>query len=323
VYDLSPGGIWQRKTSRNGSGQTPEVLAGTANRRGAYLSLGSRHFRYDANGNRVSEEGGEAGGPDRKQFSYDAANRLVGATSVGADGRVVQEVEYAYDTFGRQVMKRVSRDGVTKSYALVWHGSQLIEEWEDGELAKTFTYGARTGEPLKVSVQTGGKPEEYFYALDGRGIVTGLIDRRAALVERYRCDAFGLPFRSESAGPPAGRAARTDLGNPLLIVGAQWDHDTQLYIRLSDAFDPSTGASIRGGNPGIPTQQADFLVDMIKEQQREEEKRHNKDLENIGMALVGIGFIVVVGLGLPLLIGRFGLRRVSTRRTGRVPGLPG
>ena len=85
---------------------------------------------------------------------------------VDANGRVVQTIEYAYDAFNRQVLKRITKDGETREYVRVWNGGQLIEEWEDGKLAKSFTYGARINEPLKMSLSSEGEPEDYFYTIE-------------------------------------------------------------------------------------------------------------------------------------------------------------
>jgi len=58
-YDLSPAGIWQHKTVRDGTGRIVASLDGQTNDRDASRTLGSRRFAYDANGNRILEANGE------------------------------------------------------------------------------------------------------------------------------------------------------------------------------------------------------------------------------------------------------------------------
>jgi hypothetical protein len=116
--------------------------------------------------NRIFEENGEDNENVKKRYRYDYANRLVRVESLDVNGLVVQIIEYAYDAFNRQVLKRITKGEETREYVRVWNGSQLLEEWQDGKLTTSFTYGARINEPLKMSLSSEGEPQDYLYLLE-------------------------------------------------------------------------------------------------------------------------------------------------------------
>lgn len=150
VYELAPTGIWQRKTTRDAHGQTLEQDEGAANQRERYLYLGNRRFEYDPNGNRTREEDDTNRDESNKRYSYDYANRLVRVESMDTNGQVVQTIEYAYDTFGRQVLKRITQNGSTRAFKRVWSGSRLIEEREGMiDSQRTLSMGVGFMNPLE------------------------------------------------------------------------------------------------------------------------------------------------------------------------------
>jgi YD repeat-containing protein len=237
LYELSPTGTWERTTTRDVNGQVLEQAEGATNPREAYESLGHRRFEYDANGNRVQEDNLDEN--LQKRYNYDYANRLERIESLTAAGQVVQTIEYAYDAWNRQVLKRMTRDGEVKEYVRVWNGSQLIEEWEGDKLVKSLAYGARSNEPLKLSVHREGESEEYFYVLKGRRSVAGLINQQTRLVEAYHYDVFGQPHHIDARGRREPFRA-SEVGNPLLAAALPYDADAAIYIYLANSYDPIT-----------------------------------------------------------------------------------
>jgi YD repeat-containing protein len=253
LYELSPTGTWQRRITRGSSGETQESLEGKANRRERYTSLGDRRFEYDANGNTLFE----AGRPHSRaanRYRYDHANRLVRMEALAGDGGVLRVVEYDYDALGRQVGKRSIEDGSTRAFSHFWSGNRLVEVWADGTLAKGFVYGARAGEPLKLTLYSAHGRQDYLYALNGLGRSVSLFDAAGRPVEKYRFDAFGLPFLGEQIRQPLGSSSgATLLGNPILTSGWYWDNDTQFLLAHGGAYDPTlaqfanANMSLRGG----------------------------------------------------------------------------
>ena len=253
LYELSPTGIWQLKVTRDANGHLLEQAEGAASQRESYLSLGNRHFEYDANGNRLLEEDGEDNHKTKKKYSYDYANRLVGVESLDANGQVVKIIEYAYDAFNHQVLKRITKDGETREYVRVWNGRQLIEEWEAGKLAKSFTYGARINEPLKMNLSSEREPKDYLYLLNGRGSVAGLTDQHGKLVEAYRYDVFGQPFLRIHGGQEVNQSMLSStVKTPLLVNANIYDLDTELTILVPSSYDAGTGQPVNApGGGGI------------------------------------------------------------------------
>ncbi|MDO8937752.1 MAG: DUF6531 domain-containing protein [Methylicorpusculum sp.] len=251
LYELSPTGIWQLKTTQDANAQLLEQAEGAANQREAYLSLGSRHFEYDANGNRISEENENV----KKRYRYDYANRLVGVESVAENGRVIQTIEYAYDAFDRQILKRITKDGATQEFVRVWKDSQLIEEWQDGKLTKSFTYGARINEPLKMNLSSEGETKDYLYLLNSRGSVAGLTDQQGKLEEAYRYDVFGQPFLTIQAGQEVNQSILSSkIKTPLLSNANIYDLDTDLTILVPSSYDAGTGQPVNTpGSVGFGT----------------------------------------------------------------------
>src|SRR5690606_3387943 len=139
-YELDELGLWRRKIAYNASGQIIQRSEGKVNQRERYLSLGNRSFDYDANGNRIREADEEK---HLKIHTYDYANRLVRVEKLNDKHQVLQTIEYEYDAFGRQVLKRTCKENKTQEFKRVWIGNQLIEEWENSRIAKSFIYGNR------------------------------------------------------------------------------------------------------------------------------------------------------------------------------------
>jgi YD repeat-containing protein len=236
LYDLSRTGIWRRKTTRNASELTLKTVDGVVNQREAYLSLGNRRFEYDINGNRVLDENVVDGEHNQKRYGHDYLNRLVRVESLDADGQVVQTINYSYDAFNRQVLKRITQQGITKVFARLWNGSQLAEELEDGRLANSFIYGARTHEPLVIDHFSGEGTSRYFYALNGRGSVTGLIDQYAHVIEAYCYDVHGQLISSP-------HSSQKTIG-PLLYGSKLYDEDTKFSSWGQYSYDSTTAQTV-------------------------------------------------------------------------------
>jgi YD repeat-containing protein len=244
-YELGPSGLWQRKTTREGSGRVMEDVAAVPTSRGSYLSVGGRWFRHDANGNRI-EEGDGAGG--RTRYAYDQADRLVQVERIGTSGAILSSIQYGYDALGRQVSRRVTRDGSTRTRERVWDGTRLIEEWENGRLVTSLVHGP-AGEPLELHLENDGRSDAYVYTHDGLGAVTGLVDGQGRFLDTGALDVAGRPRGDEE---PVGGGPRAE--NPILIADRVWDADAHLSFGARSIYDPSTMRFLDGSSNAIQGQ---------------------------------------------------------------------
>jgi YD repeat-containing protein len=242
TYTLDGVGAWREKTTVDAAGRIVTREEGVTNARGGYQSFGPRVFEYDASGNRVLERVRGETGAGGNRYSYDYANKLQNVQCMNADGIVTQSVAYDYDAFGRQVRKRITAMNEIREYERVWNGNQLIEEWEQGRLARSFVYGARAEEPVQMTRYLPRGTEKLFYTFDGRSFVTALVGEDGKVVERYDYDAFRQPYLSEVGGHAAAPGASSStVGNPLRIGSHIWDADVALHFDRGNAFDPGTG----------------------------------------------------------------------------------
>ena len=172
-FELDHRGAWHRKTVRSSGGETIDELDAVFNVRGGVTSVGRHRFFYDANGNRVRQSSGGGDGAE-SHYRYDYANRLTRVELVDASGALLRTIEYAYDAFGRQVQKRLTDESHVSLVDRVWHGRQLVEEWEGGNLARSFQYGATTNLPVAMTLH-GAASRRYVEAQKQ-------VPRRAVLV---------------------------------------------------------------------------------------------------------------------------------------------
>lgn len=197
-------------------------------------------YGYDANGNRTSTPGSSYDGTDQltavsgrtmsydkagnltrsgtDTYTYDAASRLVGATTAAGT------ISYAYDGDGNRVTK--SLGGATTRYTWdpISSKPQLaLERTGGGDLIRRYLYGEG---PVAMQTPTA----TYFYALDPQGSVMELTDGAGKLAAAYRYDGYGVV--TATAGAPA---------NPLLFQGGYLDTDTGLYDFGARNYDPTLG----------------------------------------------------------------------------------
>ena len=260
-YDLDPVGSWLHRTVRGPDGRVLEDWAGVTNPRHAYVSLGRRRYEYDKNGNRIRERREDTPDCAEKRYAYDYANRLIKVECLDAGGAVSHSVEYVYDAFGRPVVRRVADKQGKHESSLVWNGRQLIEEWEDGRLARSYVFGTRVNEPVQMishraspAPSRGGngsfeadQEDRYFYMINGRGAVIGLANDKGGVAERYNYDVFGPSL-------PGDLLPASPLRNPHLSCSGVMDPTAGVLTALGGGgtFDPVTASftNIGAGLPG-------------------------------------------------------------------------
>ena len=285
-YALGPSGLWQAKTTRDGSGRVLEQARAEATPRENYVAIGERHFRHDANANRIEDDGGEGG--DRRRYAYDQDDRLARAERVSPAGAVVESIEYGYDALGRQVSRRLSRGGSTRTSERVWDGTRLAEEWEDGRPVQSLVFGA-AGEPLELRIGGGGgRSESYAYTHDGLGAVTGLVDAQGRFLESGALDVAGQPRQAEE--PPEGDPRAK---NPLLVSGRVWDADARLFFTSRGAYDPSTMRFLDGSS-SESIQGSKAAASAARTRFEKMDQADAAALEDAGWAVYLVGIVILI-----------------------------
>ncbi|MGB8381247.1 MAG: hypothetical protein WCG47_08340, partial [Dermatophilaceae bacterium] len=237
-YELGPTGLWEATVRRDGAGAARTQAV--ANARGTYVSVGAVRYEYDPNGNRVSEEAGGSA----KRYAYDAEGRVTQLELPGAPGAVAQTVSYAYDAFGRQFRRRTDSGGQTREVVRVWGGTQLLEEWEDGRLSRSFVHGLAERDPLRMRTHAGDATRDFYYAVNGRDLITALVDAQGEVAESYAYNVYGRL----GLGAAGGNGVSA-VGNPLLGMGALWDAGAGLYFTRGIAYDARSGLLLSPRQP--------------------------------------------------------------------------
>jgi hypothetical protein len=252
----------------DGRGRIIEEKRGTVDHRNRYQHFGKFSFTYDANGNCVCKE---SSNPGFCLYTYDQDNRLIKSECYNVNGQIRQTIEYFYDALGRQVRKVVTdEDGVTTDYTYVWAGSLLIEEYENGKLARTYFYGIGAT-PAQMSSHRNGRTD-FSYIVNGGGRVSGLLPKNDpnAFAEKYGYEVTGAHFMKEIQGVkvelPQRPAAISKLSNSILFgdfgnnfgsVMADWANGTlagfsggHLNADMATALNM---VSALGGHKGVKT----------------------------------------------------------------------
>ena len=145
---------------------------------------------YDPKGNLTTDEDGQT-------YTYDFDNQLREVKDPNGNPLGT----YEYDALGRRVTKQLYAPGsaaTTSRIAFMWltdPGSglwQLLAEYEQNTLARTYTYGEYVDEPLTLTVHgVSANAGTYWYHRDGQYNIIGLTDGSGTVVERYAYTPYG------------------------------------------------------------------------------------------------------------------------------------
>ncbi len=158
-------------------------------------------FTYDDDGNLLSD--------GRFEYTWDAENRLVAATTIEglpADVPIVH-VEFEYDYMSRRVGKNVYEwdAGVTNwieqsTASFLYDGWNLLEEQtmsNDGAVTNHYVWGLDLSGSLQGAGGIGGLlavvkgTNAYFPTFDGNGNVSEYVDASGDIVAHYEYSPFG------------------------------------------------------------------------------------------------------------------------------------
>jgi RHS repeat-associated protein len=190
------------------------------------LSLGHSGFTYDSRGNLVSMDTAEGAW----RFIYNARNFMVRSKSPAA-----VETAYAYDAFGRRILKQ-TRDTTVH---FIWAGEQLIGEiivTADKTVRQDYLYHPGTFRPLATRIDG----QVYSYHTDHLGTPRMLSAPNGDTVWLAHYASFG-----------AARIDHAKVRNPLRAPGQYFDEETGLYYNRFRYYSPDMGRYLTRDPLGI------------------------------------------------------------------------
>ena len=169
------------------------------------------HYRYDPQGNMLEEAGG-----DRKEYAYDALNRLSSITS----DVVTQKNHY---------------DGELLRYETEENDKVIRFVFDQGVLSTENTIAARGNiryihgnNKVVCSVRQVG--DSGYHIQDEVGSTLFIMDREQNIRKTYRYDAFGRVLEEKG-----------DIENCLTYTGQMYDGATGQYYLRARFYNPSVG----------------------------------------------------------------------------------
>lgn len=249
-YEPLPDGMWARRVDRDGSGAVLADRTGEVNERNRYRRFGDDQFETDAAGDVIRRSGPQG----TCLYSYDGEHRLVRLACFDLAGSQQLMVIYGYDALGRLALRTVTdTDSTSTHYAYVWAGNVLLEEYENGQLARSYMHSV--GSLPAVLRTVGPVAAKHLYVHDGRGIVSGLVNvgGNNSFAEKYSYEITGAPFLTEIAGVPVALPDRASTRSALLnsvlsgAPGVLQDWQTRLMAGLGGRhLDPQIAAILNG-----------------------------------------------------------------------------
>ncbi|MDR0518529.1 MAG: DNRLRE domain-containing protein, partial [Clostridiales Family XIII bacterium] len=200
----------------------------------------STSYRYDANGNQISERTASAGGITDVKRSYDAANRLV-RTSSAAQGGAATVTENAYNGGGQRIAKTVSQGGAHETSNYFYQGGAVAMTLDGGgRLTGRNILGASGSVISAERFQSGESIGLYSYGKDSQGSTMSIYAQDGSLAAGYRYGDFGQTERLEPASSDGGAAA-VSFPNEICYTGGMYDESTGEYYLNARYYDPEAG----------------------------------------------------------------------------------
>ncbi|MBI3774443.1 MAG: RHS repeat-associated core domain-containing protein, partial [Gammaproteobacteria bacterium] len=210
--------FWKEVTVANGSvpvwqNNTVSVSGGPSASGNVFVPKTPENFTYDADGNEIAD--------GHWSIGWDGENRVTwigGATTLPAGS--AQGMNCAYDWRSRRISKTVSnytagawsRTAVSNFVYDGWNLIAILDGLNANALLYSFQWGTDlsgtlqgaggVGGLISMRVHSGANAGTYFYAYDGNGNVTALVNATTgAIAAQYEYDPFGNLVRA--TGPMA------------------------------------------------------------------------------------------------------------------------
>jgi len=161
------------------AGYAATNTAYVANGLNQYATVGAGTLGYDANGNLMSNGG--------STFTYDVENRLVSAA-----GTITANL--VYDPLGRLFQ---TSSPTTTTTQFLYDGDEMIAEYLNGVVSKTYVHGAGADDPLLVYNGYDPSTRRSMHA-DYQGSIYVIGNTSGGTVIHVGYDEYGVP---DAAGP--------------------------------------------------------------------------------------------------------------------------
>jgi RHS repeat-associated protein len=155
------------------------------------LSDGTYSYSYDNEGNRTGRTNLANG--EITTYRWDYRQRLTQVITQDSSGRVMQAVEYTYDTYDRRIGKVIDWDGEGTAPAeterLIYDGDNLILAFDESNLlTNRYLYGVEVDQVL---AEDQGQGDVLWVLADHQGSVTDLMDGNGTVINHFNYDSFG------------------------------------------------------------------------------------------------------------------------------------
>ena len=161
------------------SGYTTASTVYAANGLNQYATVGAGTLGYDANGNLTSNGG--------TNFTYDVENRLVSATGT-------LTADLVYDPLGRLFQTSSPTTTITQ---FLYDGDEMIAEYLNGVVSRTYVHGAGADDPLLVYNGYDRSTRRSMQA-DYQGSIYVIGNTSGGTVIHVGYDEYGVP---DAVGP--------------------------------------------------------------------------------------------------------------------------
>ena len=203
----SLGRVVQKTTSIGGQTSSDTYAYDTL---GRLVAENAATFAYDLAGNRTGAGGttysyannkltmtgyshDAAGNMTRKELMEYGWNNAGQLTSMGHMQLPTLRAKYEYDVLGRLASYTKAPDlPAAKTTLYVYDGDQIIADTDkNGELLKTYVWGAGVDNLLAVTVHSGNAQATYYPIKDHLGSVLALVDGSGVIAAQYSYDTCG------------------------------------------------------------------------------------------------------------------------------------
>ncbi|PGE85259.1 wall-associated protein [Bacillus pseudomycoides] len=214
-YDYD--GFGNRKTVKETvAGKTSKDVSLAFNDGNQLETYGNESLKYDANGNRTSD--------DKYSYTWNEADQLIAITK---QGESVPFAKYKYDDDGRRIEKEVNGQ-ITRYFYDGDSINPLYETDGNSNVLRQYVYSI---DGVRLAMKTQG--QTFYYHYNPRGDVIAMTDPNGQVVATYEYDAWGNVLKSDAQGIAAE--------NPFGYAGYMYDKEIGMYYLIARYYHPEHG----------------------------------------------------------------------------------